>query len=552
MEYQDTKFGVIQGINADGTYNILLPNEDPPQIITNKTSIFPRDVYLKNMAVKVGYPQSGDPEIASRGIICNEVWWPTPWFYQNWGGTNWVKVSKSICLYGEGEVHFIFPQDETPGLIDDEYMYTNKGRRELTVLETLLPTPNIGNQESFMCKFNRREYQNDKLIIGIQDGKRYRVEKIRKRIGTLNNNYFKLIEKIIYYIDDYLADVTYTIEKDYDAMYGMRSHLHPYNADLHFDGGMIRAMITTPGQGSSFFTHYIYYQTMGIVPVTIEIIYTGGLWPANYYAVFNFWNDQTYGLYYSYYHPPTGVYYGLGKRLVHDNDCFGDEYAFLSYSYSNPATNFELHFKDSPISLSSQNLAIRSSYLVDFPRASDYSFSNCMNLDEKTVCSTNDYIVWVKYRECDFSIGKFVYNLLGRDYSQHFNEDQIVFLPFTSTDFRYYYTQMSKDEYEVEEPGPGQPSIWIEYDIELKIKKDQMVVTNDLVYYFVYEDHQNNKIGVLGIDLLEQSVHYHYQQDVENNQWPTIQKLFFYGDFIGFNAGDAWKIVRSKRQISNS
>lgn len=69
----------------------------------------------------------------------------------------------------------------------------------------------------------------------------------------------------------------------------------------------------------------------------------------------------------------------------------------------------------------------------------------------------------------------------------------------------------------------------------------ESVITDDNIVYFVYHDLTNSKIGVVGLDIIENKVYYSYETDCAS--FPAIQKLYHYGSYIGFNNGESWVII---------
>ena len=69
----------------------------------------------------------------------------------------------------------------------------------------------------------------------------------------------------------------------------------------------------------------------------------------------------------------------------------------------------------------------------------------------------------------------------------------------------------------------------------------ESVITDDNIVYFVYHDITNSKIGVIGIDIIENLVYYSYETSCTS--FPASQKLFHYGSYIGFNNGANWVII---------
>ena len=135
-------------------------------------------------------------------------------------------------------------------------------------------------------------------------------------------------------------------------------------------------------------------------------------------------------------------------------------------------------------------------------------------------CSNAQYHFYFNAGASDFSTGKFAYNLFDHYFNVTAYSGEII-LPFTSTDVSFY----------------------IDSDSTSTFGFENCVITDDNIIYFIYEDHTNAKIGVLGLDLINKSMYYHYQQDVTGDAWPATQKLFFYGGCMALNCGDAWKIL---------
>jgi hypothetical protein len=77
MTYQETKLGTIIS-SSEKKYTVLLPDENPQQTLTDVTSIYPDELHPDGFNVMVGFPEIGNPEIASHGIICSQtlVNWP--------------------------------------------------------------------------------------------------------------------------------------------------------------------------------------------------------------------------------------------------------------------------------------------------------------------------------------------------------------------------------------------------------------------------------------------------------------------------------------------
>lgn len=69
----------------------------------------------------------------------------------------------------------------------------------------------------------------------------------------------------------------------------------------------------------------------------------------------------------------------------------------------------------------------------------------------------------------------------------------------------------------------------------------ESVITDDNIVYFVYHDLTNSKIGIIGIDIIENLVYYSYEENCTS--FPTNQKLFHYGSYIGFKTQNNWKII---------
>jgi hypothetical protein len=72
----------------------------------------------------------------------------------------------------------------------------------------------------------------------------------------------------------------------------------------------------------------------------------------------------------------------------------------------------------------------------------------------------------------------------------------------------------------------------------------EQVITDDNIVYFVYHDVSNSKIGVIGIDIIENEVYFSYETDCSS--FPTSQKLYHYGSYIGFNNGANWVIIKGE------
>jgi hypothetical protein len=72
----------------------------------------------------------------------------------------------------------------------------------------------------------------------------------------------------------------------------------------------------------------------------------------------------------------------------------------------------------------------------------------------------------------------------------------------------------------------------------------ESVITNDNIVYFVYHDLTNSKIGIIGIDIIENKIYFSYETDCSS--FPISQKLYHYGSFIGFNNGTNWVVIKGE------
>lgn len=536
--------GVITAVNSIGNYDVkIMPRDHEISGIA-----FFGNVQLQvDDVVKIGYidhdPQKpvilGFGNSANTNItIVDETETETTafkkclYYLHNWANTSMVTFTGSdLPQTLSGEIHHEFPTGEEPGFCDGNFIYGNKKSYSI----------DDNNNISEAIDYTSSDYFSD--------------------IPTLIQNPDKLsrYEQNILLYDAFFGETWVSHISGGYRYRAFATDNSPYRCQLLKDdlstGG--KTFSNTYYSAPGLWFGVLANETFGLVKLTKSgSTNTGSL------GAWSDWNNpnlhsatktgsRTYQTLYSVLKKANGIY--TIDWIFADKGAWPyptDQFYKTSGSWSQIMSGVDSGFNIAPDSMGNGNLFKREwssgcprKYNQNIPptwatfeeegNGSDYTLTG--GTGWYYICNSTTRFSYLRSenRSTYFPAGQMKYFLL--DYRLQIKSTKTVTLPFSSNDlelFAFDGDTLKQSQFE--------NRVWRGYERNL------FLITTDNFVYFPYEDRQNNKIGVLGIDTTNNEIVYHYQQDVVSSQWPGAfeQKLWCYGKFLAFNAGDCWKIIK--------